>query len=471
MEATLNFVLKSGIGLLALYLFYYALLRNQTSFRFNRLYLLLAPLVALTLPLITWPSQLAPTPAMAEALQAIQLSEVVVVAYRPSGSVLASYMTPASIALAIYGVVAAFLLLRLCRQLWHIHNLKATAVTLQKTNDGARIMQLQQPQASFAFLNYIYLSSQSQLSPREKQQVLAHELAHVQLGHTYDVLYYELLSAALWFNPVVWFLKQELRNVHEFQADARVLEQHQPQEYVTLLSKEVLFNMGLPVGSYFQKPQVLRRLHMLQQRGKQAGWARPLLTLPLLFVLFVVFAVQQGTDKASPAAPALFADDTQPISPQNVPDEAVPLNPNMVQMPQSETEASDDMPVYKEEALASMPQYKTMPQYNNKEPYAYVEQMPQFKGGEAEMMKFLAMKIRYPRDAQEAGIEGLVVLSFTVDEVGGLHDIQVLKPLSASTNAEAMRVVKQMDGNWEPGRQNGEAVPVRYTLPLRFTIK
>ena len=97
--------------------------------------------------------------------------------------------------------------------------------------------------------------------------------------------------------------------------------------------------------------------------------------------------------------------------------------------------------------------------------------MPRFKGGEAEMMKYLAMNIRYPRDAQEAGIEGLVVLSFTVDEAGGLHDIQVLKPLSLSTDAEAVRVVKQMDGNWEPGRQNGETVPVRYTLPIRFAIK
>jgi TonB family protein len=437
MEALLNFTLKSGIGLLALYLFFYALLHNQTSFRFNRVYLLLAPIVALTLPLVQWPNLFAPSAAVAQALQAIQLNEVVILAGEQNhgSGAIAQYIASANLAFAIYLLVALFLLYRFCRQLWHIRRLMSEAITMEGTTDTVQVMQLQQPSASFAFLHYIFLGNQSTLSSHEKQQVLAHELAHVQLRHTYDVLYYELLSVAIWFNPVIWFLKQELRYVHEFQADARVLEQHQPQEYVTLLSKEVLFNMGLPVGSYFQKPQVLRRLYMLQQHSKRSSWVRPLLTLPLLLLLFAVFAMQQATGGRSTSATA-----------------------------------KEQPAVYNKEPEAES-QPKGATPVNTPEPYNYVEEMPQFKGGEAEMLKFLGTNIRYPKDAREAGVEGLTVIAFVVGEDGSISDLKVLKSLSESTDAEAVRVVKQMDGSWEPGRQNGKVVPVRYTLPIRFAVR
>ncbi|WP_439881781.1 TonB family protein [Pontibacter sp. MBLB2868] len=104
-------------------------------------------------------------------------------------------------------------------------------------------------------------------------------------------------------------------------------------------------------------------------------------------------------------------------------------------------------------------------------PYSYVEQMPQFKGGEVEMMKFLAQNIHYPEDAQKAGVEGLLVISFVVDNDGSLENLKVLKGLTKSLDAEALRVVKQMEGNWKPGKQNGKEVAVQYTLPIRYSLK
>ncbi|GAB3823071.1 energy transducer TonB [Pontibacter rugosus] len=103
-------------------------------------------------------------------------------------------------------------------------------------------------------------------------------------------------------------------------------------------------------------------------------------------------------------------------------------------------------------------------------PYTYVEQMPTFPGGESEMLKYLGKNIRYPAVAQRAGVEGLVVLSFVVGRTGEISEIQVIKNLGAGTDEEAMRVVKSMP-KWTPGKQNGRAVPVRYTLPVRFAIK
>lgn len=487
MEAILNFVLKSGIGLLVLYLFYYAVLRNQITFGFNRLYLLLAPMVAIALPLIKWPALFTPAPAVAQALQAFQLNEVLVVAYNQDNgsSTFAQLLTFSNLGLAVYLLVALFLLFRLFRQLWHIYRLKSEATVLEQTPDGGvQVMQLKQPYPSFAFLNFIFLSNQSELSAREKQQVVAHELAHVQLGHTYDVLYYELLSVALWFNPVVWVLKQELRSVHEFQADARVLEQHQPQEYVALLSKEVLFNMGLPVGSYFQKPQVLRRLQMLQQHNRRAGWIRPLLTLPLLLILLVSLTSRPvAADIASQLATASQKTHPNASSPDKAkPEVDRPQQSTLKLSPDATTATpapaqSGKMPIMKGDTTANMPVRKgevteDMPNsYKKKDFYTYVEQMPQFKGGEAEMLKYLGENIRYPEEAKKAGIEGIVVASMIVEMDGTLSDIHIIKGLGMGTDEEVIRVIKKMSGNWLPGRQVGEPVRVQYTLPVRFTIK
>lgn len=104
------------------------------------------------------------------------------------------------------------------------------------------------------------------------------------------------------------------------------------------------------------------------------------------------------------------------------------------------------------------------------EPYIVVEQMPQFGSGEADLIKYLSKNIRYPSRARNAGIEGLVVVTFVVTQTGDVQDIQVAKGLGYGTEEEAIRVVKAMP-KWKPGVQNGRAVPVRYTLPIRLQLE
>lgn len=102
--------------------------------------------------------------------------------------------------------------------------------------------------------------------------------------------------------------------------------------------------------------------------------------------------------------------------------------------------------------------------------YTQVEEMPVFEGGEAAMMKFLGKNMRYPEDAQKDSVEGLVVIGFVVGADGSLGDAKILKRLSPSTDAEALRVVKLMDGKWQPGTQDGKAVAVKYTMPIRYAL-
>ncbi|MFD2514873.1 TonB family protein [Pontibacter locisalis] len=470
MELTISYLLKTAIVLLVLYLFYYALLRNQNNFSFNRLYLLAAPLVAVVLPLIKWPVVLAPESAVSGVLQTIQLTEVTVTAYRPGAApATASFFSPTTIAISVYIIGALIVLLKLVRQLWQVRQIRAKATVSKAIAGDVQVYQLPGHYPTFAFGKAVYLSKQEHLNAADQEKILAHEVAHVQLRHTWDVLYFELLSAFLWLNPIVWLLKQELRDVHEYQADAKVIHTYRAQEYSALLSREVLQQMGLPVGSYFQKPQVLKRLYMLQQSGKQAGWLRPLLILPLLGGLLFTFSLQQAGAQTS-----IFPS-SEPDKPQQAVLKKTPVLPDQEEEPvqeQTVATARIEKNLQPDPALPALPaELKDESPTAKERPYTYVEQMPQFEGGETEMLKYLAKNIRYPKDAQEDGVEGLVVVSFTVEDDGALKDIEVLKSLSESIDTEAVRVVEKMSDRWSPGMQNGKPVRVKYTLPVRFALK
>lgn len=98
-----------------------------------------------------------------------------------------------------------------------------------------------------------------------------------------------------------------------------------------------------------------------------------------------------------------------------------------------------------------------------------VEQMPEYPGGMAALMKFIAQNIRYPKEAQEKGIQGRVIVQVTIDETGKINNPTIVKSISPEIDAEAIRIVKAMP-NWTPGKQRGKAVSVKYTLPLNFSL-
>ncbi|MBK9107138.1 MAG: energy transducer TonB [Saprospiraceae bacterium] len=104
------------------------------------------------------------------------------------------------------------------------------------------------------------------------------------------------------------------------------------------------------------------------------------------------------------------------------------------------------------------------------EPFKFVEQMPTFPDGDAAMMKYIREKIRYPAIAKENGIEGTVVIQFVVTSSGDINRVQVARGIGGGCDEEAVRVVKSMP-NWKPGKHNGKAVPVSFTLPIRFKLE
>ncbi len=99
-----------------------------------------------------------------------------------------------------------------------------------------------------------------------------------------------------------------------------------------------------------------------------------------------------------------------------------------------------------------------------------VEQMPSFPGGNGALMKYLSSNIKYPTIAEENGVQGKVIVQFVVGRDGSISGAKVVKSVDPSLDKEAIRVVKSMP-KWIPGKQNGQSVNVKYTLPVTFQLR
>ncbi len=100
----------------------------------------------------------------------------------------------------------------------------------------------------------------------------------------------------------------------------------------------------------------------------------------------------------------------------------------------------------------------------------FVEEMPEFPGGQESMYKFIAQNMKYPQYAVESNIQGKVYVRFIVEADGRITNVNVVRGVHSSLDNEAIRVVQSMP-DWKPGKQNGKPVRVHFTLPLNFSLK
>jgi protein TonB len=119
------------------------------------------------------------------------------------------------------------------------------------------------------------------------------------------------------------------------------------------------------------------------------------------------------------------------------------------------------------EVIATEP---VKPKEEENKVFDVVEQMPSYPGGMGALMQYLSSHIKYPAIAEENGIQGRVICTFVVERDGSITDVRIAKSVDPSLDKEAMRVVSSMP-KWIPGKQNGSAVRVKYTLPVTFRLQ
>ncbi|MDO4770720.1 energy transducer TonB [Porphyromonas sp.] len=168
-------------------------------------------------------------------------------------------------------------------------------------------------------------------------------------------------------------------------------------------------------------------------------------------------------------------DNTAPPPPPPPPAPAVPEEINVVEndakIDQFEVLSVDDNQ-NKEQAVFAPPSAGTgrAEAVQDDQVFDFLEEMPEFPGGEVEMMKFLQKNVVYPTIAQENGIQGRVSVGFVVEKDGSVSDVKVLRGVDPSLDKEAVRVVKSMP-KWKPGMQTGKPVRCRFTIPVNFRLR
>lgn len=153
-----------------------------------------------------------------------------------------------------------------------------------------------------------------------------------------------------------------------------------------------------------------------------------------------------------------------------------PETPEIIEVVEEEVEDKFEINVEDDQTQRQVQTYVPPPPPQPKqeevadEIFVVVEEQPEYPGGQAAMMRFLSDNIRYPVIAQENGIQGRVICNFVVERDGSITDVQVVRGVDPSLDREAVRVIQQMP-SWTPGRQRGQAVRVRFTLPVVFRLQ
>lgn len=300
MGAFLFYLLKSGCCLVVFYIFFKLLMSRSTFFRFNRITLLVGLLGCTLLPLIeltTTEETFLHTPlyAIHEILQSTE--SVILNPEQMEDPILISEKNPEinslnwiPVTLAfIYGVGALVTLIWLSLSTCRLIQLIRTS---EKKQFGNYVLVIpQQPTASFSWGKYIVISAADY--SQQSEEILLHETMHLRNHHTLDLLFMQIFLLVYWFNPVVWLLKRELQEVHEFEADNGVINTGiDATKYQLLLVKKAVGTRLYSMANGFDHSKLKNRIGMMLKK-RSNGWVRLRMLLAVPVAAGVVYAFAQ----------------------------------------------------------------------------------------------------------------------------------------------------------------------------------
>ena len=407
------------MALALLYTCIIPLLEKETFHRLNRILILGCLIMSFAIPLVHFTGGTNPTVDMVR--QAVLLPEVLINGNASEQSVWswADIMT----CIYIIGVVAIFtmtvvqtasLILRL-RKCEHITD-----------NRGNTIVLTDYATSPFCLFHYIVMSRDDYANNRN--YILTHEQEHIRLRHSIDLIILQAATIMQWFNPFVWLIGKNLKAIHEFEVDEAVLNKGiDATQYQKFLVIKAVGNRLQPFANNLNKESLKRRIIMMnQKRSNKWMMLKALFVIPVATLAVSVFASNTGVS--------------------TVTGEAV-------------------------RTANALPTANMQPQQPDTKTFTVVEEMPKFKGGDAKLLEFLSMNVKYPQTAVKAKQQGIAIVGFVVRKDGTIGDVHITKSAGhAVLDKEAMRVVKAMPA-WEPGKQKGKPVDVKYNVPITFRLK
>ncbi|WP_075559319.1 M56 family metallopeptidase [Parabacteroides timonensis] len=522
------YFLKVNVAFVLFYAFYRLLFYKDTFFKLRRISLLAFFGLALLYPLLNiqeWVKEQEPMTEVIQMYSAI-LPEITVTPDVVVKTDWKNILLSAS-SYFYWGVVA----LLLVRFLVQFGSILLLAYNSQRTViHGVPVYRLSKPAGPFSFFQMIFIYPESH-SDKEIDEILTHECTHVFQWHSVDVMICELITVICWVNPFAWLLKREVRHNLEYLADNTVIQSgYDSKSYqYHLLGLAHHYQAAATLYNSFNVLHLKNRISMMnKKRSHGIGRTKYLIFIPLaafLMLLSNIEAVARITGKIASDAVAEVKEATEfniasgdvvkmkgqviddfngPIIGANVIVKgtnigtitdldgkfALETTKNAVLVfsfpgTKSKEVAVKDVlgdlkvQLYSDGTVSrtqSQPQ-STTPQRSSNTPqivsdqvFTVVEVMPEYPGGQGELLKYLAKSVKYPVIAQENGIQGRVTASFIVEKDGSIRDIEVIRGVDPSLDKEAVRVLSGMP-NWIPGKQRGQDVAVKYTVPVTFRLQ
>ncbi|HYD19875.1 MAG TPA: M56 family metallopeptidase [Flavipsychrobacter sp.] len=383
------YFIQATIYAALLYIVYLLFMKNRTSHLWSRAYLLLNMALPFVLPFIS----IAAFQNQNTAITTVMLP-VVNIGTEVTATAEKTDLLPI-IHIAISFAMFGYLVAQAVQLMLFIRRNKAEKVGNIKLLRGTGM-------GPGSWFNYVFIPDEN-----ADDAVMKHEMAHVQYGHSYDIVLSRLGLCFAWPNAMFWLILNELKTVHEFEADAAAGKDS--TDYGQSLLNELFHTKHFALSHTFFHHPIKRRIMMLQKNSSTGKFK--VVTLALLMLTGILYARSSGdgNDNGSRSAQA------------------------------------DANGVYNQ-----------------------ADKMPEWTG--SNFLAFhMPTILKYPQAAKEKKIEGKVVVKFYIDENGKLQDPQVVSSPDQLLSDAALSAVKQLS-TWKAGEQDGKKVKVYYTLPINFIM-
>ena len=410
MTAFLLYIARAGLYLSLFYAFYLLVMRRTTFFRFNRVILLLGSYICLLLPFIR----------LRTAKAAVVATELTMVAEGKVADGAAIHVAFPWWEVLFYVYIAGILVTFgvFLVSSWKMARLIRKGEELER--DGCRLVLLNRDVPSFSWGSRVVMGKKDF---EENPAIFTHESMHVHCRHSLDLLLLLPIQLLFWWNPLVWIAREEVRLLHEYEADEGVIKQGiDATQYQLLLVRKAVGEQRFTLASGFQHAKLKNRIAMMF-KSTSSGWMRwsYLAMIPVL-ALFMFACNSTRNNKSSEKEDAVAVEQTE------VQEDAVP--------------------------------------------FSDIERKPTFNGGDAnEFAKWVNEQIKYPEQAKQDNAQGRVLVEFTIGTDGNVRDVKVLRGVREDLDAEAIRVIESSP-KWEPGyNAEGKAVPVSFNFPIVYKIQ
>ena len=451
---------KVAVLIIVFYMFYRLMLSRETFHRVNRVVLLLTAVASFVLPLCV--ITMHKTVRM-EAVPMVSVGNLQMEVAADAGPEWWQMLLPlifiigvmVTLGQTLTSILKVWLLIRRSEQ--------------HPQPDGTIVCVTGNAEVSpFSWMHYIVMNRSDY--EEHNAAILAHERGHIRLRHSWDLLLVDLLTALQWFNPAMWMLRQDLRAIHEYEADGEVLSQGiNARQYQYLLISKASGIGGYSIANGISHSTLKNRITMmLHKKSNRRSLLKLLALIPIVGLALALNArtvtdyVYDEPQKQQPVKKGKKAG-TIKVNGQEI---KVVEQDDIVTM---EGEVDQDMtPDIQDTKSVEIP--NAMVVDAKEDAFDVVEEMPEFPGGPKALMDYLMENVKYPKTAFDADIQGRVIAQFVVDKEGSVRDAHVVKFVDPALDAEALRVINNMP-KWRPGRQNGKVVNVKYTIPVNFNLQ